>query len=66
MSDHSEVMNAANARGLTFNGVMVRASGNRLDYALVTITDSKHPFNGWQTEYAWPTIQRATETGVLR
>lgn len=66
MSDHSDVMNAANSRGLTFNGVRVTVNGSRLDYASVTIADRKHPFHGWSTEYAWPTIERATETGVLR
>lgn len=66
MSDHSEIMNAANARGLTFNGVRVRVAGSRLDYAQVSIVERNHPFNGWTTEYAWPTIARATESGIIR
>lgn len=66
MADHSETMNAANARGLTFDGVRVTVAGSKLDYARVAISDRAHPFFGWQTEYAWPTIARATENGVLR
>jgi hypothetical protein len=66
VNDHSDTMNRANARGLTFNGVAVRVAGSRLDYAQVSVTDAKSPFYGWQTEYAWPTIERAISVGKIR
>ncbi len=66
MSDHGAVMDAANAQQLTVHGVRVTVSGSRNDFATVTITDKRHPFQGWSTEYAWSAIERAIDTNGLQ
>lgn len=56
----AEIMAAANARKLTIAGIPVRVSGMQLDFARVTIADRRHALYGWQSEYSWEAIERAT------
>lgn len=60
MSDNHAIMEAANARGLTYNGVNVTVSGAACEFAALTVSDREHPLFGFRTEVAWPTVDRVT------
>lgn len=62
-TERRDVMARARAAGMTVNGIRVRVTGARHEFATVTIADRSHPFHGWSAEYSWPTIARAIETG---
>jgi hypothetical protein len=55
------IMDAANARGLTWGGVPVRVIGADLDFARITPAELTHPLAGFTAQVSWMTVEQVTK-----